>query len=57
MLDLKIEGAEVVDGTGRPGSRADVGIKDDKIAAMRSVPWPMSWITLSAVPLASNAFR
>src|SRR5499433_2402257 len=34
MLDLKIEGAEVIDGTGRLGSRADVGIRDDKIAAI-----------------------
>jgi len=34
VLDLKIEGAQVIDGTGRPGSRADVGIKDDKITAI-----------------------
>jgi len=34
VLDLKIEGAEVIDGTGRPGSRADVGINDDKITAI-----------------------
>jgi N-acyl-D-amino-acid deacylase len=34
VLDLKIEGAQVVDGTGRPGSRADVGIKDDRITAI-----------------------
>ena len=34
MFDLKIEGAQVIDGTGRPGARADVGIKDDRIAAV-----------------------
>ena len=34
MLDLKIEGGQVIDGTGRPGARADVGIKDDKITAI-----------------------
>src|SRR5207249_3882958 len=34
VFDLKIEGAEVIDGTGRPGSRADVGIRDDKIVAI-----------------------
>ena len=34
MLDLKIEGAQVIDGTGRPGARADVGIMDDRIAAI-----------------------
>src|SRR5206468_3816390 len=34
VLDLKIEGAEVIDGTGRSGSRTDVGIQDDKIVAI-----------------------
>jgi N-acyl-D-amino-acid deacylase len=34
MLDLKIEGAQVIDGTGALGSRADVGIRDDLIAAV-----------------------
>ena len=34
MLDLKIEGAQVIDGTGRPGARADVGIKDERITAI-----------------------
>ena len=37
MFDLKIEGAEVIDGTGRPGSRADVGIRDDKIVKRRLI--------------------
>jgi N-acyl-D-amino-acid deacylase len=34
MLDLKIEGALVVDGTGSAGSRADVGIRGETIAAI-----------------------
>ena len=34
MLDLKIEGAQVIDGTGALGSRTDVGIRDDVIAAI-----------------------
>ena len=34
MLHLKIEGATVVDGTGRPGARADVGIRDEIIVAV-----------------------
>jgi N-acyl-D-amino-acid deacylase len=34
MLDLKIEGATVIDGTGAQGNRADVGIRDEKIVAV-----------------------
>jgi N-acyl-D-amino-acid deacylase len=34
MLDLKIEGATVVDGTGAAGSRTDVGIRDELIASV-----------------------
>ena len=34
MLDLKIEGAQVVDGTGAAGQRTDVGVRDDVIVAV-----------------------
>ncbi|HEY3065677.1 MAG TPA: D-aminoacylase [Methylomirabilota bacterium] len=34
MLDLKIEGATVIDGTGVTGGRTDVGIRDDRIVAV-----------------------
>ena len=34
MLDLKIDGGTVIDGTGRAGSRTDVGIRDETIVAV-----------------------
>lgn len=34
MLDLKIEGALVLDGTGAAAERADVGIRDDTVVAV-----------------------
>src|SRR5918994_1143458 len=34
VLDLKIEGATVIDGTGAAGSRTDVGVSDDRIVAI-----------------------
>src|SRR5881296_1194155 len=34
MFDLKLEGATVIDGTGTAGGRADVGIRDETIAAV-----------------------
>src|SRR5262245_36881721 len=34
MFDTKIEGATVIDGTGRQGSRTDIGIRDEMIVAV-----------------------
>ena len=33
-LDLKIEGATVLDGSGRSGSRTDVGVRNEAIVAI-----------------------
>ena len=37
MLDVAIRGGSVVDGTGRPARRADIGVLGDRIAAMGEV--------------------
>ena len=48
MFDLKIEGATVIDGTGAEGSRADVGVSDDVIAAVGDLSREPAGSTLRA---------
>jgi N-acyl-D-amino-acid deacylase len=48
VLDLKIEGATVIDGTGTAGGRADVGIRDDAIVAVGDLSREPAGSTLRA---------
>jgi N-acyl-D-aspartate/D-glutamate deacylase len=38
MHDIVIRGGSVVDGTGAPASRADIGVRDGRVAAIGDVP-------------------
>src|SRR3712207_2623693 len=40
MLDLLLTGGTVIDGTGAPARRADIGIRGDRIAALGEVTEP-----------------
>src|SRR2546422_932017 len=48
MLDLKIEGATVIDGTGASGSRVDVGVTDETITAVGDLSREHAGTTLNA---------
>ncbi|HXJ81958.1 MAG TPA: D-aminoacylase [Candidatus Methylomirabilis sp.] len=51
MLDIKITGGQVVDGTGVPGRRADVGITGDAIAAIGDLAQERAGRTIDAAGL------
>jgi N-acyl-D-aspartate/D-glutamate deacylase len=48
MLELKIEGATVIDGTGRAGGRTDVGVIDERISAVGDLSRESASTTLNA---------
>jgi N-acyl-D-amino-acid deacylase len=48
MLDVKIEGATVIDGTGTAGGRTDVGIEGDSIVALGDLSRESASRTLNA---------
>src|SRR5438876_6386722 len=48
QLDLKIDGATGIDGTGIAGSRTDVGVRDDRIVAVGDLSREHAGRTLNA---------
>ena len=48
MLDVKIEGGTVIDGTGRGGSRTDIGVRDEAIVAVGDLSRENAGRTLNA---------
>ena len=40
VLDVRINGATIIDGTGRPGFVGDIGIRDGRISAIGEVTEP-----------------
>jgi N-acyl-D-amino-acid deacylase len=51
MLDIKIAGGRIVDGTGAPARRGDVGIRDDVVTALGDLEGEPAGRTLDATGL------
>jgi N-acyl-D-amino-acid deacylase len=51
MLDILIRGGTVLDGSGRPGVLADVGIEGDRIAAVQGLPDAQAHTVIDATGL------
>ncbi len=56
MLDILIRGATLVDGTGAPPRRADIGVKDGKIAEVGAIASPAARVIDAAGRLVTPGF-